>query len=351
MKIHKISTDFDHEEVVFCEGTTSGLKSIIAIHNTVLGPSLGGVRMWPYRTQKEALDDVLRLSRAMTYKAAISGLKLGGGKGVIIGDPKKDKNARLLRAFGRFVNSLKGRYIAAKDVGTTTEDLVKVREKTHYVAGLDRSQGGSGDPSLMTAYGVLEGIRACVEKKLNRHTLKGLTVAIQGIGYVGYELARYLHKEGVQLIVTDIDQERGERAAKHFGAKVIPPDKILTAEADILAPCAMGEVISDKMIPSLKAKIIAGAANNQLVNEMKDGDLLMQRGILYAPDFVINAGGLINISAEFDKDGYNEKKARKKAKMIYQTLVNIFEKSKDKGISPPRVAYRIAEQRLLGVNS
>ncbi|MBI2067630.1 MAG: Glu/Leu/Phe/Val dehydrogenase [Deltaproteobacteria bacterium] len=344
MMIQKIETETGHEEVVYGEDPASGLKSIIAIHSTVLGPALGGVRMWPYASKEEALRDVLRLSRAMSYKASVSGLDLGGGKAVIIGDPRSEKSPGLLKAFGRFVASREGRYITAKDVGTTTDDLEIIAQETKFVGGRSYASGGSDDPSPMTAYGIYEGIKATVRFKWQKESLKGLTFAIQGMGHVGYGLAKHLHQEGAGLVVCDIHPENAKRAETTLGATVVSPEKILDVEADVFSPCALGGGIHAGMIERLKAPVIAGGANNQLLDEMRDGDLLHDKNILYAPDYVINAGGIINIFAELD--GYQEEKARRKTAKIAETLTKIFEESRRENRSTPRIALKIAEDRI-----
>lgn len=336
----------DHEEIVYCCDKDSGLKAIIAVHNTTLGPALGGTRMWPYASEEDALIDVLRLSKGMTYKAAAAGLNLGGGKAVIIGDPKKDKTEFLFRTFGAYVNSLNGKYITAEDVGTSVTDMTYVFMETPYVTGIPKSFGGSGDPSPYTAHGVLMGIKAAAKAKLNTDSLKGLRIAVQGLGSVGSHLVDYLSKEGVQISVADIDKDRVKKMVDQYGAKVVDPEEIITSDCDIFAPCALGAVINDKTVTKLKCKIIAGGANNQLA-ELRHGDALMELGILYAPDYVINAGGLMNVFVELE--GYSSERAFEKTTQVYENLMQVFKISKDEGISTQRAADRLAEKRIKSI--
>ncbi len=336
-------TELEHEQVVFCHDKIAGLRAIIAIHNTTLGPALGGTRMWPFKSEEEALIDVLRLSRGMTYKAAVAGLDLGGGKAVIIGDPKKDKSEMLFRAFGRFVESLNGRYITAEDVGTDVQDMEHVRTETNHVTGVAQAHGGSGDPSPFTAAGVFHGIRACVKEKMKRDDVEGLTVAVQGVGHVGNYLVEDLVEAGAKCIVTDIDKEKIKRVKDEFGVESVKPDDIYGVDADIFAPCALGAVVNDKTIPKFKFKIIAGGANNVLAEE-RHGDMLSKKGILYAPDYVINAGGLINVSIELE--GYVKERAMLKIALIYDTLLKIFDIKKKKKIPTYKAADLLAEERI-----
>lgn len=341
--------DFDnHEQVVFCCDPSVGLKAIIAIHNTNRGPALGGCRMWPYPSEEEALRDVLRLSRGMTYKSAISNLPLGGGKSVIIGNPRIDKNEGLLRAMGRFIDSLNGRYIGAEDSGTSVEDIKIMSQETPHVAGIlekATGEGGvrSGDPSPATAYGTFVGLRAAVKYRLGRDDLKGLKVAVQGVGNVGYRLAKYLHDAGAQLWVTDIYEDQVQRAVNELGATAASSDEIYGLDVDVFAPCALGSVINDKTLSQLKAKVIAGAANNQLAEE-RHGQEVIRRGILYAPDYVINAGGIIDVS--YERIGYDRDKMVKHIEGIYDTLMEIFERSQAEQMPANIVADEIAEERF-----
>jgi leucine dehydrogenase len=336
-----------HEQVVFCNDLNSGLRAIIAIHDTTLGPSLGGTRMWPYKSEEEALADVLRLSRGMTYKAAAAGLNLGGGKAVIIGDPQKDKNEMLFRAFGRFVEGLNGRYITAEDVGTAVHDMEWVRMETNWVTGISEALGGSGDPSPVTARGVYHGMKACTEQVFKTSSLKGLKVAIQGLGHVGYYLAEFLHKEKAQLVVTDIHEDRVKKVTEDFGATPVHPDEIYSVSAGIFAPCALGAIINDDTIPQFKFKIIAGGANNQLADESKHGKVLKDKGILYAPDYVINAGGLINVANEIE--GYNREKALKQAEGIYHILKEVLHLAQTENLPTAEASNRLAERRIEAV--
>jgi leucine dehydrogenase len=332
-----------YEQVVFCYNESAGLKAIIAIHDTTLGPALGGLRMWPYETEEAAIFDVLRLARGMTYKAAAAGLNLGGGKAVIIGDSRRDKSEGLFRTFGRFVQSLGGRYITAEDVGTTVEDMDYIHLETDYVTGVSAAYGSSGDPSPATAFGVFRGMKACAKEAFGDESLSGKRVAIQGLGNVGYNLARHLYDEGARLIVTDINPASIERAKAEFGAEATPPEAIYDVDCDILSPCALGAVLNPETIPRLKCRVIAGAANNQLLSET-DGDTLADVGVLYAPDYVINAGGLINVSDELQ--GYNRDRAFKKVSGIYSNIERVIDIAKREGIPTYRAANRMAEERI-----
>ena len=332
-----------HEQVAFCHDPETGLKAIIAVHDTTLGPALGGCRMWDYQSEEEALVDVLRLSRGMTYKAAVTGLNLGGGKSVIIGNPNKLKSEAFFRTFGRFVHSLNGRYITAEDVNIRVEDIEHVAAETPYVTGVN-SAGGSGDPSPVTAWGVYHGIRAAVSHKLGRDSLKGVRVAVQGCGAVGYNLIRYLSKDGAKVFASDIDDKKVERAVAELGAEAISNDGAHKIDADVYAPCALGGILNERTIPELKSAIVAGAANNQLLDETDHSAMLKERDILYAPDYVINAGGLINVYQELR--GYNKDEALKKASGIYHTLINVFEVADQEGITSILASNRIAEKRL-----
>jgi leucine dehydrogenase len=334
----------DHEQVVFCSEKTVGLRAIIAIHNTSLGPALGGTRMWTYVSDEDALRDVLRLSRGMTYKAALAGLNLGGGKAVIIGDPHTDKSEALFRTYGRFIEGLAGRYITAEDVGTTVRDMEWVRMETKYVTGTSPAQGGSGDPSPVTGYGVYVGMKACVGEVFGSDSLKGRVIAVQGAGNVASHLCSHLVKEGARLFVTDIYEEKARRLAKHVKATYVKPEKIYDVKADIFAPCALGGILNDETIPRLKVKIVAGGANNQLLDEKKHMQMLIDRNIQYAPDYAINAGGLINVYNELE--GYNQQRALKQAEGIYDILKQIFKVAKDENIPTNVAANRLAEARI-----
>ncbi|PCI60803.1 MAG: amino acid dehydrogenase [Gammaproteobacteria bacterium] len=313
--------DFDdHEQVVFCSDNASSLKAIIAIHSTKLGPAVGGCRLWDYASDDEALVDALRLSKGMTYKNALAGLSMGGGKSVIIGDAKTIKSEALFKAFGQALNNLNGRYISAEDVNINTSDIAIANTVTPHVTG---TEGKSGNPSPFTALGTFLGIKAAVKHKFNTDDLTGLTVAVQGLGSVGYGMCELLHKAGAKLIVTDINQAALTKAEQELDATVVALEEIYDQDVDIYAPCALGATINDKTINRIKAKIIAGCANNQLATSAHD-QALVERGILYAPDYVINAGGIINISFE---ENYSAEKATKKVEEIYHTLIEIFTKA------------------------
>jgi leucine dehydrogenase len=332
-----------YEQIVFCSDDQSGLRAIIAIHSTALGPALGGTRFYPYKTEDEALIDVLRLSKGMTYKAAAAGLDLGGGKAVIIGDPKRMASEELFRAYGRFIETLGGRYITAEDVGTALEDMDVVRRESRWVTGCSHTYGGSGDPSPVTAYGVLHGIKACALEVFGDASLKGRTVALQGVGKVGHALCGYLVEEGAKVTIADIDVDNLARAVSDFGVETTPLDKVHAFEADIFAPCALGGGINDDTISELRCKIIAGAANNQLERE-EHGDKLRDLGILYAPDFVINAGGLINVEDELR--GYDRERAMQRVQAIYKELQHIFAMARERNISTAKAAIEHAQERI-----
>lgn len=332
-----------HEEVIFCYNKDAGLKAIIGIHNTALGPALGGTRMWKYNNDEEALVDVLRLSKGMTYKAAAAGLNLGGGKAVIIGDPKKDKTEALFRAFGRYVESLNGRYITAEDVGIDVEDMEYVHMETNYVTGIDAKRGGSGDPAPFTAHGILMGIKASAMEKLGTEDLKGVRIAVQGLGHVGGHLIEVLHREKAILTVTDTDKDRVEHITQKYGCKSVKPEDIYSVDADIFAPCALGAIINDETISKFKFKVVAGGANNQLKEE-RHGDHLRERGILYAPDYVINAGGLMNVYVELE--GYSQERALNMTRGIYHNLRKVFQLAKQENIPTNKAADRVAEERI-----
>jgi leucine dehydrogenase len=306
--------EMGHEELIFCQNKEVGLRAVIAIHDTTLGPALGGTRMWPYATEAEAVNDALRLSRGMTFKATAAGLNLGGGKAVIIGNPKTDKSEALFRALGRFIESLKGRFITGEDVGIDVNDVEYMYMETRYVSGLSQAHGGGGDPASVTAFGVLQGMKACTQEVLATDKLKGLVIAIQGLGSVGFQLAKLLHKEDARIIATDIDEEKARQAAHELNMEIVCPEEIYDVPAQIFAPCALGAVLNDQTIPRMKFNIIAGAANNQL-EEDRHGLELHRRGILYSPDYVINAGGLINVFVELE--GYHRDRALRMTRGIF----------------------------------
>jgi len=335
-----------HDELVFWSEPRSGYRGIIAIHDTTLGPALGGTRFWKYENERAAIVDALRLSRGMTYKAAIAGLGLGGGKSVIWGDSHTDEREAIFRAHGRAVESLKGRYITAEDVGTSPADMEFVRKETKHVAGLP---GGSGDPSPVTAYGVYRGIKACAKIEYGDDSLAGRHVAVQGLGHVGYFLCEDLAQEGAKLTVTDIDPGRVQKAVEAFGATAVATEAIYDVDADIFAPCALGAVINDDTIARLKVDIVAGAANNQLERSRTHSQALMDRGILYAPDYVINGGGLINVYGELH--GWSLEQSKDKAGHIYDSLLHIFQLAKSEGIPTGVAADRIAEDRILAAKN
>jgi len=333
-----------HEQVVFSNDPKTGLKAIIAIHDTTLGPALGGCRMWDYKKESDALTDVLRLSQGMTYKAAVAGLDLGGGKAVIIGNSKTMKNEFLFRSFGRFVDGLAGRYITAEDVGTSVSDMEWVRHETKYVTGISRALGGSGDPSPVTALGTYVGIKACLKRINGSDSLEGIKIAVQGMGHVGQNLLKLLSDAGAKLYISDIDEKKLKMATKEIKAKVINSDDIYGLDVDIFTPCALGGIINDETIPKFRCKIIAGAANNQLEKERKHGKDLHEKGILYAPDYVINAGGLINVYNELQ--GYNREKALAQAEGIYNILSEVLDVAEKEGVPTPVASNKYAEERI-----
>lgn len=337
--------EMGHEQVVFCYDEPTGLKAIIGIHNTVLGPALGGTRMWNYATEQEALTDVLRLSRGMTFKAAISGLNLGGGKAVIIGDAKTMKTEAFLRRFGKFVNSLNGKYYTAEDVNMKTSDMEYINMETKYVTGLPESMGGGGDPSPVTAYGVYMGMKATTKKVYGNDSLKGKKVAVQGVGQVGMHLVEHLVKEGALVTITDISEEKVKSLVQQHGVKGVAMDDIYDVDMDIYAPCALGATINDDTIPRLKCTIIAGAANNQLKDEVKHGYMLLDRSITYAPDFLINAGGLINVYNEY-LGNYNRNRVYAQAEKIYDTCLSVLNAAASEKISSQEAAIQWAEKRI-----
>jgi leucine dehydrogenase len=337
-----------HEQVVFCHDEATGLKAIIGIHNTVLGPALGGTRMWHYTNEQEAITDVLRLSRGMTFKAAISGLNLGGGKAVIIGDARKLKSEAFMRRFGKFVNSLNGKYITAEDVNMKTQDMEYISMETKHVTGLPESMGGSGDPSPVTAYGVYLGMKSTAKKVFGSDSLVGKKVAVQGVGQVGMHLVEHLVKEGAKVTINDISEEKVKMLVEKFGVATVGAEEIFDLDMDIYAPCALGATLNDNTIPRLKCAIVAGAANNQLKDEVKHGYMLRDKSITYAPDFLINAGGLINVYNEF-LGNYNRKRALEQAEKIYQTNLSILNLADDEKISSQEAALQLAEKRILEV--
>ncbi len=340
MKIFEYLEEHDFEQLVFCQDKSTGLKAIIGIHDTTLGPALGGTRIWDYETEDEALTDVFRLAIGMTYKNAAAGLNLGGGKTVIIGDPAKIKSEELFRTFGRYVESLGGRYITAVDVNSTPQDMAHINAETDYVVGLE---GKSGNPSPVTAFGVFRGILAAVNEVYGSDDLNGKVVAVQGLGSVGYSICKHLHDAGAKLYVTDIRKESIDRVVNDMGATGVAPDEIYGVDCDIFVPCAMGAVINDFTVEQLKCKIVAGSANNQLAEE-KHCQMLKDKGILYVPDFVINSGGVINVYEELK--GYDKDRAMARASAIYDSVKRVIEISKRDDISTSEAAERMAEERI-----
>ncbi|MBG6061282.1 leucine dehydrogenase [Flavobacterium sp. CG_9.1] len=334
----------DHEQIVFCNDKDTGLKAIIGIHNSVMGPALGGTRMYNYANEWEALNDVLRLSRGMTFKAAITGLNIGGGKAVIIGDAKTQKTPELMRKFGEFVHSLSGRYITAEDVGMETADMDIVRDVTPYVTGISESRGGSGNPSPITAYGVYLGMKAAAKQQFGSDVLSGKKVLVQGIGHVGETLVDYLTKEGAIVTIADINEEKLNEVGTKYNAEIFRGEDLYSADVDIYAPCAMGATLNDATVYKIKAKVIAGAANNQLADENVHGAILQERGILYAPDFLINAGGIINVYAELAH--YDKAEIMRKTENIYNTTLEIFDFALANKITPHHAALTIAQNRI-----
>lgn len=339
----------DHEQIVFCQDRATGLKAIIAVHNTTLGPSLGGTRMWNYASESEALTDVLRLSRGMTYKSSLAGLNLGGGKAVIIGDSRAQKSEALFRRFGKFVNSLGGKYITAEDVGITTRDIEWVKMETNHVAGLPEYVGGSGDPSPVTAYGVYMAMKAAAQERWGTDSLNGKKVAVQGVGNVGRHLVEHLVKEGAKVTVCDIFADNIKRVVDAFGVDVVSPESVYDIDMDIYAPCALGATVNDETLSRLKCSIICGAANNQLADEQKHGLAVMEKGILYAPDYLVNAGGIIN--CYWEVIGYNRDAALSQAENIYNTTLEVLRRSASTNQPTFKVANQMAEARVAAIAS
>lgn len=346
MNVFETLGGMGHEQVVYFHNKELNLHCIVAIHSTVLGPALGGLRMWPYATEAEALTDALKLSRGMTYKAAVAGLNLGGGKAVLIGNPEKDKSEALFRSLGRFIGSLNNRYITAEDVGTTVDDMDLIYQETDRVVGVHRVHGGSGDPSPFTALGTLYGIRACLQRKFGHTDVGRCSFAVQGVGSVGYHLVKLLRADGAKVFVTDINQERVEPLVDEFRAEAVPMHQIYDVDATVFSPCAMGGIINEDTVPRLKCTIVAGGANNQLESN-ECGTLLEQRGILYAPDYAINAGGLMNVAIELQ--GYNEDRARRMVQTIFDIISGIFTVAERERIPSWQAAERIAEQRIQAI--
>ncbi|EMR02239.1 Glu/Leu/Phe/Val family dehydrogenase [Cesiribacter andamanensis] len=335
----------EHEQVAICYDKATGLKAIIAIHNTTLGPALGGTRMWQYASEQEAMTDVLRLSRGMTFKNAISGLNLGGGKAVIIGDAKTQKTEAFMRRFGRFVDGLGGRYVTAEDVNMKTIDMEYIAMETDYVAGLPEIMGGGGDPSPVTAYSTYLGMKAAAKKAYGHDSLKGKKVLVQGVGQVGMYLVERLRHEDARVYISDINEDRLKQISERFGAEVVSGDGIYDLDMDIYSPCALGATLNDTTIPRLKCQIVAGAANNQLKDEKKHGRALIDKGIIYAPDFLINSGGVINVAAEYEGN-YQRERAYQKAEKVYDICLSILNEAEAKNIGPQEAAMQMALKRI-----
>ncbi|MCS6999791.1 MAG: Glu/Leu/Phe/Val dehydrogenase [Bacteroidota bacterium] len=334
---------YGHEQVILCSDPQVGLRAIIAIHDTTLGPALGGTRMWQYASDADALTDVLRLSRGMTYKAAVAGLNLGGGKAVILGDPHTQKTEMLFRSYGRFIESLRGRYITAEDVGTTVRDMEWIRMETQYVTGVG-GEHGSGDPSPYTALGVFVGMKAAAKITFGTESLSGKRIAVQGAGNVARHLVGHLVKDGAQVTVTDIFEDKARALCEEYGVAYVEPEKIFDVECDIFSPNALGAVLNDATIPRLRCTIVAGGANNQLADEERHARMLAERGILYAPDYVINAGGLINVTSEIEQ--WSREQVLRKVESIYDTLLRIFRIASENGILTIEASNKIAEERI-----
>ncbi len=335
----------EHEQLVFCNDEATGLKAIIALHNTVLGPGMGGTRMWNYSSEEEAVKDALRLSRGMTFKSAIAGLNIGGGKAVIIGDARKLKNEALMRRFGRFVDSIGGRYWTAEDVNMSTRDMEYIHMETPYVAGLPVNMGGSGDPSPVTAYGVYMGMKASAKKVYGTESLKGKRVMVQGAGHVGTFLIEFLNKEGAQVMVSDIFEDKLTAVTKNHEATVVAPDQVYTAEMDIYAPCALGATLNDESIGQLKCTIVAGGANNQLDDEVRHGNMLKDQGIVYAPDFLINSGGITNVYYEM-QGNHSKERVMSQTERIYEVCLEVIEYAEKNDVTTHKAALDLALKRI-----
>lgn len=341
MNLFETVDEMGHEQVIFCNGKDPDIKAIIAIHDTSLGPAMGATRMWPYVNEQAALRDALRLSRGMTYKAACANIPVGGGKAVIIGNPE-NKTKDLFRAYGRFIETLKGRFITGQDVNLTPQDVREISKETNYVVGVEEKSGG---PAPVTAMGVFLGIKAAVKFRLHSNHLEGLRVAVQGLGNVGSNVCQYLHAHGAELFVTDISKEKTAEIKRRFGATVVEPKEIFSLNVDVFSPCALGAILNSETVPGIQAAIVAGAANNQLENEKIHGQMLVDKNILYCPDYVINAGGLINVYNEMI--GYNEEKAFEQVNNIYETLLEIFAIAQEREITTNEASKQLAEQRII----
>lgn len=345
MEIFTSLQKYDYEQLLFCQDKNSGLKAIIAIHDTTLGSAVGGCRMWTYNTENEAIEDALRLARGMTYKYAAAGVNLGGGKCVIIGDPKTQKSEGLFRALGRFIDRLGGLYMTGEDVGTTLRDMEYIRMETEHIVTLPKELGGAGPISYATAFGVVQGMRACVKEAMGTESLQGVRVAVQGLGSVGYHVVEILHEEGAELLVGDIDQAKVEAVVEKFGARAVSPETIHAEDVDVYCPCALGAVINDNTIEQLKCKVVAGSANNQLKEE-RHGDMLHELGIVYGTDYIINAGGTVYDTDRLNTGGFNYERAMGKVTRIYETMTSLINISKEKNIPTYKAADLFAEQRI-----
>jgi leucine dehydrogenase len=346
--IFDLMAEGDYENIVFCQEKTLGLKAIIAIHDTTLGPAAGGIRMWPYASEEDAVRDSVRLAHAMTYKNAAAGLAYGGGKIVIIGDPKRDKNEGMLRALARFIHRLGGLYLAGEDVGTTLEDMVIMRQETPYIVTVPESMGGPGDTGYATAFGVFQGIRACLNEVYGSPEPRGRSVAVQGVGSVGNALVKLLVEAGADVTIADIDAERANALAAQYHTNVVSPGEIHTLAVDVYSPCALGAILNDQTIPELHCKIVCGSANNQLAEE-RHSDMLVERGILYAPDYIVNAGGVISGVDSLHSGGFNRQRALDKVAQIYGTIGQVMTIASKQHISTARAADVLVEQRIATV--
>jgi leucine dehydrogenase len=343
--IFDLMAEDDYENIVFCQEKTLGLKAIIAIHDTTLGPAAGGIRMWPYKSEEDAVRDAVRLARAMTYKNAAAGLAYGGGKTVIIGDPRRDKNEGMLRALARFIHRLGGLYLAGEDVGTTLDDMVIMRQETPYIVTIPETMSGPGDTGFPTAFGVFQGIRACLSVVYDDPEPRGRSIAVQGVGSVGKELVKLLVEAGADVTIADIDAERANALAMQHHANVVSPDEIHTLAVDVYSPCALGAILNDQTIPELHCKIVCGSANNQLAEE-RHGEMLVEHGILYAPDYIINAGGVISGVDSLHPGGFNRQRALDKVAQIYVTIGQVMAIASEQHISTARAADVLVEQRI-----
>lgn len=343
--IFDVMESYDYENIVFCQEKTLGLKAIIVIHDTTLGPAAGGIRMWPYETEADAIQDAVRLARSMTYKCAAIGLPYGGGKCVVIGEPKRDKSEGLLRALARFINRLGGLYLTGLDIGTTLSDMEVMRMESPYVVTIPETMGGPGDSAPATAFGVFQGMRACSREVYGSPLLQGRTVAVQGVGAVGKDLVRQLVEAGATVTITDVDQEKCSALAAQYNITVVPPDEIFGLDVDIFSPCALGAILNDQTLPQLRCKIVCGSANNQLA-EPRYGDTLAEQEILYAPDYIVSAGGVICGLDSLSPGGFQRQRALEKVSRIYKTLGNVIAIAKEQHIATYRAADVLAEQHI-----